>query len=167
MTENPKLIHPAVIEAGELKTRLAGLQAVGKRVVFTNGCFDVLHPGHVDLLSRAKAQGDVLVVGINSDASVRRQGKGPERPINNEAVRAFLLAHLAAVDYVVLFSEDTPLTLIRELAPDVLVKGGDWSKDKIVGADFVEARGGLVLSLPLLGDFSTTAWLEKNKKQGG
>ncbi len=156
-----KLTHPAVLDAAALKERLAKLRAAGARVVFTNGCFDVLHPGHVDLLTRAKAEGDILVVGLNSDASVKRQAKGPERPINNEAVRAFMLAHLASVDYVVLFSEDTPLELIRTLEPDVLVKGGDWSEDKIVGADIVKARGGRVLSLPLLGDFSTTAWLRK------
>ena len=152
------------MSAPELAHRLAALRAESKRVVFTNGCFDVLHPGHVDLLERARAEGDILVVGLNSDASVRRQGKAPDRPINNEAVRAFMLAHLGAVDYVTLFDEDTPLELIRVLDPDVLIKGGDWSKDKIVGADLVEARGGRVLSLPLLGDFSTTAWLEKNKK---
>ena len=162
--EKINLTHPAVMKAPELARRLAALRSEGKRVVFTNGCFDVLHPGHVDLLKRAKAEGDVLVVGLNSDASVRRQNKGPERPVNSEAVRAFMLAHLAAVDYVVMFSEDTPFELIRALEPDVLVKGGDWTPDKIVGADLVLARGGQVLSLPLLGDFSTTAWLEKNKK---
>ncbi len=162
--EKINLTHPAVMKAPELARRLAALRSEGKRVVFTNGCFDVLHPGHVDLLKRAKAEGDVLVVGLNSDASVRRQNKGPERPVNSEAVRAFMLAHLAAVDYVVIFSEDTPFELIRALEPDVLVKGGDWTPDKIVGADLVLARGGQVLSLPLLGDFSTTAWLEKNKK---
>ena len=160
---NTQLAHPAVMDAPALAARLAALKAQGQRVVFTNGCFDVLHPGHVDLLARAKAHGDVLVVGVNSDASVKRQGKGPERPINSEAVRAFMLAHLAAVDYVVLFAEDTPLELIRTLKPDVLVKGGDWTPDKIVGADLVKANGGQVLSLPLLGDFSTTAWLEKNR----
>lgn len=162
--EKINLTHPAVMKAPELARRLAALRSEGKRVVFTNGCFDVLHPGHVDLLKRAKAEGDVLVVGLNSDASVRRQNKGPERPVNSEAVRAFMLAHLAAVDYVVIFSEDTPFELIRALEPDVLIKGGDWTPDKIVGADLVLARGGQVLSLPLLGDFSTTAWLEKNKK---
>ena len=162
--EKINLTHPAVRKAPELARRLAALRSEGKRVVFTNGCFDVLHPGHVDLLKRAKAEGDVLVVGLNSDASVRRQNKGPERPVNSEAVRAFMLAHLAAVDYVVIFSEDTPFELIRALEPDVLVKGGDWTPDKIVGADLVLARGGKVLSLPLLGDFSTTAWLEKNRK---
>ena len=162
--EKINLTHPAVMKAPELARRLVALRAEGKRVVFTNGCFDVLHPGHVDLLKRARAEGDVLVVGLNSDASVRRQNKGPERPVNSEAVRAFMLAHLAAVDYVVIFSEDTPFELIRALEPDVLVKGGDWAPDKIVGADLVQARGGKVLSLPLLGDFSTTAWLAKNKK---
>lgn len=162
-----KLSHPAIMEPAELKPRLAALRAEGRRVVFTNGCFDVLHPGHVDLLARAKAQGDILVVGLNSDASVRRQGKGEGRPVNSEVVRAFMLAHLAAVDYVVLFSEDTPLELIRVLEPDVLVKGGDWSEDKIVGAGIVKARGGEVLSLPLLGDFSTTAWLLQNRPCGG
>ncbi len=161
--ESINLTHPAIMGAAELARRLAALRAEGKRVVFTNGCFDVLHPGHVDLLARARAEGDVLVVGLNSDASVRRQGKGPDRPVNGEDVRAFMLAHLAAVDYVALFSEDTPLELIRALRPDVLVKGGDWSPDKIVGADLVLARGGKVLSLPLLGEFSTTAWLARNK----
>ena len=164
MEKTIKLTHPAILEAVELKRRLGALRATGQRVVFTNGCFDVLHPGHVDLLERARAEGDILVVGLNADASVRRQGKGPDRPVNNEDVRAFMLAHLKAVDYVVLFAEDTPLELIRVLEPDVLVKGGDWSKANIVGADLVEARGGRVLSLPLLGEFSTTAWLAKNKK---
>lgn len=159
MTE--KLKHPAILNLASLQARLAKLRAAGTRVVFTNGCFDVLHPGHVDLLARAKAEGDILVVGLNSDASVKRQAKGPERPINSEDTRAFMLAHLASVDYVVLFSEDNPLELIRALKPDVLVKGGDWTEDKIVGADIVKARGGQVLSLPLLGDFSTTAWLRK------
>ena len=162
--KNTPLTHPSIMDTTELASRLAALRASGKRMVFTNGCFDVLHPGHVDLLERARAEGDILVVGLNSDASVRRQGKAPNRPINNETVRAFMLAHLRAVDYVTLFAEDTPLELIRILEPDVLIKGGDWSKNSIVGADLVEARGGRVLSLPLLGDFSTTAWLEKNKK---
>ena len=162
--KNVPLTHPAIMDATELAHRLAALKGEGKRVVFTNGCFDVLHPGHVDLLERARTEGDILVVGLNSDSSVRRQGKGPDRPVNNETVRAFMLAHLKAVDYVTLFAEDTPLELIRILEPDVLIKGGDWSKDSIVGADLVEARSGRVLSLPLLGDFSTTAWLKKNKK---
>lgn len=134
--------------------------AQGRRVVFTNGCFDLLHPGHVDLLARCREQGDILVLGLNSDASVRRQGKGADRPVNPFAVRAYVLAHLASVDYVVEFDEDTPLALITTLQPDVLIKGGDWAVDAIVGKDVVEAKGGTVLSLPLLEGFSTTGLLK-------
>ncbi len=158
------LDHPSVLSVPAAQAELAARRGRGERLVFTNGCFDVLHPGHVDLLTRARAEGDILVVGLNSDASIRRLGKGPERPVNSEAVRAFMLAHLAAVDYVVLFNEDTPLQLIEALKPDVLIKGGDWTPDKIVGAEMVTARGGRVLSLPLLGEFSTTAWLERNRR---
>ena len=158
------LTHPAVLSAAAAQAALASRRANGERLVFTNGCFDVLHPGHVDLLARARAEGDILVVGLNSDASIRRLGKGPDRPINSEAERAFMLAHLAAVDYVVLFDEDTPFELIQALRPEVLIKGGDWTPDKIVGADIVLAGGGRVLSLPLLGEFSTTAWLERNRR---
>jgi rfaE bifunctional protein nucleotidyltransferase chain/domain len=164
MSTEIKLTHPSIMTVEPLKTQLNRLKTAGKRVVFTNGCFDVLHPGHVDLLARAKSEGDVLVVGLNTDVSVKRQNKAPDRPINSESVRAFMLAHLASVDYVVFFPEDTPLELIRALEPDVLVKGGDWNKDSIVGADLVESRGGRVLSLSLLGDFSSTAWLGKIKK---
>lgn len=129
-------------------------------VVFTNGCFDILHPGHVDYLARARALGSRLVVGLNSDASVTRL-KGPGRPVNDQASRALVLAALECVDHVVVFDEDTPLELIRKVRPDVLVKGGDWSVDKIVGRDLVEARGGRVLSLPLLPGHSTTAIIER------
>ncbi|HEX7918832.1 MAG TPA: adenylyltransferase/cytidyltransferase family protein, partial [Gemmatimonadales bacterium] len=114
------------------------------RVVFTNGVFDLLHPGHVELLERSRAEGDRLVVGLNTDASVRRLGKGTERPIVPEASRARVLAGLAAVDCVVLFDEDTPLQLITALGPDILVKGADYTLDQIVGADVVTARGGKV-----------------------
>lgn len=129
-------------------------------VVFTNGCFDILHPGHVDYLARARALGSRLVVGLNSDASVTRL-KGPGRPVNDQTSRALVLAALECVDHVVVFDEDTPLELIRKVRPDVLVKGGDWSVDKIVGRDLVEARGGRVLSLPLLPGHSTTAIIER------
>lgn len=129
--------------------------------VFTNGCYDLLHPGHVDLLDRAKSLGDLLVVGLNSDDSVRRLGKGAERPINPLPVRAFVLAHLACVDAVTWFEEDTPLELIRLLRPRVLVKGGDWPLDRIVGRDVVEALGGSVHSLPLLPGFSTTSLVRR------
>lgn len=156
-----KLNHPAVLSAQELQKRLKVLKAQGKKIVFTNGCYDILHPGHVDLLARARALGDVLVLALNTDASVRRLGKGADRPINTYAVRAFTAAHLASVDFVTSFDEDTPLELIRLLRPHVLVKGGDWSTDRIVGRDVVEADGGTVVSLPLLEGFSTTGLVER------
>ena len=130
-------------------------------VVFTNGVFDLLHPGHVALLEAARAEGDALVVGVNSDASARRLGKGPERPVVPEAARARVVAALAAVDCVVIFDEDTPLALILALHPDVLVKGGDWSPERIVGAPEVAARGGRVVSIPFAHDRSTTAVIRR------
>jgi D-beta-D-heptose 7-phosphate kinase/D-beta-D-heptose 1-phosphate adenosyltransferase len=130
-------------------------------LVFTNGVFDLLHPGHVDLLFGARAQGDQLVVGVNSDASVRRLGKGPERPVRGEAERAYVLAGLAAVDGVVIFEEDTPLELVRALEPDVIVKGGDYAPGAVVGADVVEARGGRVVIIPLTPGQSTTSIIER------
>ncbi|MBA3521003.1 MAG: adenylyltransferase/cytidyltransferase family protein, partial [Gemmatimonadales bacterium] len=130
-------------------------------VVFTNGVFDLLHPGHVELLESARREGQALVVGVNTDASVRRLGKGAERPVASEAARARVLAGLAAVDCVVLFDEDSPLQLIEALAPDVLVKGADYSRDGIVGADWVEARGGRVVRVPLIPEYSTTALVER------
>jgi rfaE bifunctional protein nucleotidyltransferase chain/domain len=156
-----ELIHPSVLSLAALLDALAPLRGGGRRLVFTNGCFDILHPGHVDLLARAKEQGDVLVLGLNSDASVRRQGKGPGRPVNPFAVRAYVLVHLASVDYVVEFDEDTPLELVRAIRPHVLVKGGDWAPERIVGRDIVEADGGLVLSLPFLPGYSTTGLLKR------
>jgi D-glycero-beta-D-manno-heptose 1-phosphate adenylyltransferase len=130
------------------------------RVVFTNGVFDLLHPGHVDVLVGARRRGDALVVGVNSDASVRRL-KGPERPVRSEAERAYVLAAFAAVDAVVVFEQDTPLELVRRLAPDVIVKGGDYSPDTIVGADVVRARGGEVVVIPLTPGQSTTSIIHK------
>jgi D-glycero-beta-D-manno-heptose 1-phosphate adenylyltransferase len=130
-------------------------------VVFTNGVFDLLHPGHVELLESARAEGAVLVVGVNSDASVRRLGKGADRPLATQEARARVLAGLAAVDCVVLFDEDTPQSLIEALAPDVLVKGADYARDTIVGADWVEARGGRVVRVPLVPGFSTTSLVER------
>lgn len=131
------------------------------RVVFTNGVFDLVHPGHVELLERARAEGDRLVVGVNSDASVRRLGKGADRPLVPEGARARVLAGFAAVDCVVLFDEDTPLELIRALGPDVLVKGADYTLDRIVGADLVQARGGRVVRVPIVSGFSTTSLVER------
>lgn len=130
-------------------------------VVFTNGVFDLLHSGHIDVLTGARAQGDVLVVGVNSDASVRRLGKGPDRPVRSEAERAYVLAGLAAVDAVVVFDEDTPLDLVTALGPDVIVKGGDYAPDTVVGADIVRARGGRVVIIPLTPGQSTTTIIQR------
>lgn len=130
------------------------------RVVFTNGVFDLLHPGHVDILVGARTRGDTLVVGLNSDASVRRL-KGPARPVRSESERAYVLAAFAAVDAVVVFEEDTPLSLIMHLHPDVLVKGGDYTPETMVGAREVEAWGGEIAIIPLTPGQSTTRILEK------
>ena len=130
-------------------------------VVFTNGVFDLLHPGHVDLLEAARREGAALVVGVNSDASARRLAKGPGRPVAGQDARARVVAGLAAVDCVILFEEETPLELIRALAPDVLVKGTDYARDRIVGAAWIEERGGRVVRVPLLTGFSTSALVER------
>ncbi|HEY6091535.1 MAG TPA: D-glycero-beta-D-manno-heptose 1-phosphate adenylyltransferase [Gemmatimonadales bacterium] len=147
------------------KVRTAEAAAVWRaaqgRVVFTNGVFDLLHAGHVALLETARAAGDALVVGLNTDVSVRRLGKGADRPLVPEAERARLLAALAAVDCVVLFDEDTPLALIRRLKPDVLVKGADYAPADIVGATDVESWGGRVIRVPLVSGKSTTGLLDK------
>jgi rfaE bifunctional protein nucleotidyltransferase chain/domain len=140
---------------------LAWRRAQRGRVVFTNGVFDLLHPGHLALLEAARAEGDALIVGVNSDASVRRLGKGTDRPLVPEAARARLLAGFAAVDCVTLFDEDTPLGLIELLEPDVLVKGADYTRDRIVGADLVEGRGGRVVRVELVPDHSTTRLVER------
>lgn len=134
------------------------------RVVFTNGVFDLLHPGHVDVLRAAREQGDALLVGLNSDASVRRL-KGPERPVRSEAERAYVLAALRCVDVVTIFDEDTPLELVRLLTPDVIVKGGDYSEASVVGAHEVRARGGQVVIVPLTPGQSTTSIIEKLRAQ--
>jgi rfaE bifunctional protein nucleotidyltransferase chain/domain len=136
------------------------LKKTGKRVVFTNGCFDILHRGHVDYLSKARALGDILIVGVNTDASVKRL-KGANRPIVQEDDRATVLAALAVVDYVCLFDEDTPYELIRALVPDILVKGADWSVSDIVGKDIVEAAGGTVHTIEFLPNRSTTNIIQK------
>lgn len=158
---NAPLSHPAILDREQLASALAALRASGKRIVFTNGCFDILHPGHVDMLARARAKGDALILGLNSDASVRRQGKGADRPVNPFAARAFVLAHLASVDLVTGFDEDTPLELIRLIRPQVLVKGGDWLPEQIVGREIVEEAGGRALSLPLIQGYSTTGLIRK------
>ena len=143
-----------------------------KKVVFTNGCFDILHKGHVTYLAQTAEHGNRLILGLNTDASVKRQGKGDDRPINDEHARATVLAALSFVDLIVLFDEDTPIDLIRELKPDVLAKGADYdpeetdsnSKKYIVGSDLVRANGGEVVVIPLVDGFSTTGILDKLKK---
>ena len=140
----------------------AKLRADGRRVVFTNGVFDILHAGHLRYLQQARALGDALIIGLNSDASVRRN-KGPERPINAEDERAEILSALECVDGVVIFDEDTPAEIIRAIQPDILVKGADWAEDAIVGRDTVEARGGQVVRVPIEKGFSTSGIIEKIK----
>jgi len=140
------------------------LRREGKRLVFTNGCFDLLHPGHVSYLRQARSLGDALVVALNSDRSVRNI-KGPGRPILNQQERAEVIAALEAVDYVTIFDDETPRELIAAVLPDVLVKGGDWALDEIVGREEVEAAGGRVLSLPYIEGSSTTDIIERIKTQ--
>ncbi|HET7226802.1 MAG TPA: D-glycero-beta-D-manno-heptose 1-phosphate adenylyltransferase [Candidatus Eisenbacteria bacterium] len=146
--------------AGPVERTLAAWRAAGERIVFTNGVFDLLHRGHVEYLEEARALGDRLVVGVNSDASVRRL-KGPLRPIVPEAERRELVAALECVDLVVGFDDDTPARLIAEVAPDVLVKGADWAEDAIVGRDVVEARGGRVVRIPLREGASSSAIVQR------
>jgi D-beta-D-heptose 7-phosphate kinase/D-beta-D-heptose 1-phosphate adenosyltransferase len=145
-------------EAVQFVTRA---RSEGKKIVFTNGVFDILHPGHVRYLKGARAMGEVLIVGVNSDRSARAQGKAPDRPINPEAERCEVLAALASVDAVVVFNEDTPHEIIKAIQPDVLVKGADWGENAIVGRDIVEARGGKVVRMKLADGYSTTAILDR------
>ena len=152
-----------IVTAEKLATRLNEARAGGQKVVFTNGCFDILHAGHVRYLSSAGAEGDLLVVGLNSDASVRLI-KGVNRPIVHQEHRAEVLASLACVDYVVLFDSPDPMTLIQALKPDVLVKGADWTEETIVGSDFVKSNGGRVLRISLVPDISTSRIIEKIQK---
>ena len=154
-----------VLDSAALDRFVRDRRAAGKRIVFTNGVFDLIHPGHVRYLQAARAHGDVLVVGLNSDASVRRN-KGPDRPINPQEERAEVLAALTCVDAVAVFDEDTPAEIIRRVQPDVLVKGADWPADQIVGRDTVEARGGRVVLAKVEQGHSTTAIIEKIRTLG-
>ena len=152
-----------LLDDAALERFVRDARAAGRRIVFTNGVFDLLHPGHVRYLQAARAHGDLLIVGLNSDASVRRN-KGPERPINPENERAEVLAALACVDAVSVFDEDTPADIIRRVQPDVLVKGSDWPADQIVGRDTVEARGGEVVLEPVEQGYSTSAIIDKARR---
>lgn len=150
-----------VVSSQQVQTALEQVRK-GKKIVFTNGCFDLLHVGHVRYLQEAKALGDILFVGVNDDASVKRL-KGPTRPIQNQDDRAEILAALAAVDFTCLFAEDTPENLIKTVRPDILVKGGDWKIEQIVGGTFVQSYGGQVMSLNFVNGKSTTNIIEKAK----
>ncbi|MFI5251926.1 MAG: D-glycero-beta-D-manno-heptose 1-phosphate adenylyltransferase [Bacteroidota bacterium] len=149
-----------VVTLDELKCERERLRTEKKKVVFTNGCFDIIHRGHVEYLKGAKAMGDALIVGVNSDSSVRRI-KGPGRPIVNEADRMYVLATLIPVDYVCLFDEETPYELIAAIVPDVLVKGSDWDVGSIIGRDIVEAGGGKVATIQFVQDRSTSSIIKK------
>jgi len=158
---NPwKQIEAKILQPNQIQALLAQWREGAVQVVFTNGCFDLLHYGHIHYLAAAKAQGTHLVVGLNSSASVSRL-KGAHRPIKDEQSRAILLAALACVDAVIIFEEDTPLKLIQQVKPDVLVKGGDWRPEQIVGFDFVSQYGGKVGSLDFIPGYSTTTLEEK------
>ena len=153
-------MYGKIKSAEELKAVVAGAKAEGKKVVFTNGCFDLLHRGHLHLLREAKKLGDILIVAINNDLSVKKL-KGPKRPILPEADRAELIGALEMVDYVTLFHEADPYHLIKELQPNILVKGGDWTTERIIGGDVVEKEGGRVVAVPYLDGYSTTQMIER------
>ena len=157
-------IQSKIMDPQVLAGRLEGLRSAGKHVVFTNGCFDILHIGHIRYLSAARNEGDLLVVGLNSDQSVRLI-KGKRRPIVAQDQRLEILASLQVVDYVTFFDEPDPLKLIRLLKPTILVKGADWSADEIIGADFVKSRGGRVVRVPLVQGASTSSVIERIVKR--
>jgi D-glycero-beta-D-manno-heptose 1-phosphate adenylyltransferase len=161
--KQPQIIPHKIYDRSLLQHQVRRWRLLGKTIAFTNGCFDILHKGHIASLSDAAREADYLVVGINSDASTRRL-KGPERPVNDQDARATVLASLLMVDAVVLFEEDTPLELIKLVEPDVLVKGGDYTLEQIVGAEEVMAAGGRVVINPILPGFSTTGLIEKITK---
>ena len=153
-------INSKILDGNGLAEWLDDCRKNGRKIVFTNGCFDILHRGHVEYLSKAAAFGDVMIVGLNTDDSVKRL-KGPSRPVNDEFARAFVLAGLEFVSAVVLFDEDTPYNLIKTVQPDFLVKGSDYKPEKIVGYDIVTAKGGKVVTVDLVEGFSTTKTIEK------
>ena len=148
--------------ADELANQVKDWRSSGKKIVFTNGCFDVLHRGHIEYLAQASDMGDILIIGLNTDNSVKRL-KGESRPVNDQHARSLLLAALSFVDAVTLFDEDTPFNLIKTIMPDILVKGGDYKKEDIVGHDIVKANGGKVITIPLTEGYSTTGMIERMK----
>jgi rfaE bifunctional protein nucleotidyltransferase chain/domain len=152
-----------IVNRDKARAVVAQQRVTGKKIVFTNGVFDILHPGHVDYLSKARDLGDYLVLALNTDSSVKRLNKAPDRPLNNEQSRAMVLASLACIDLIVRFDEDTPRELIAFLQPDILVKGNDYAVEQIAGHDIVIGYGGEVKTIPLLGGYSTTALIKKIK----
>jgi rfaE bifunctional protein nucleotidyltransferase chain/domain len=158
-----KKLSEKVVTKDTLKNLLEDWKMQKQQIVFTNGCFDILHRGHVEYLCHARDLGDKLILGLNTDASVKRLGKSPDRPINSEETRAIILAGLECVDAIVLFDENTPLELIDFVQPDVLVKGNDYKAEDIVGYDIVTAKGGKVITIELVDGFSTTKLIEKMK----
>lgn len=162
---NASYISSKIMSQAEALRKIEQWRLLGKKTAFTNGCFDILHRGHIFSLSQAAAEADFLIVGLNSDASTKRL-KGSTRPVNDENSRALLLAAMVMVDAVVIFEEDTPLELIKALLPDVLVKGGDYTVDQIAGAKEVIANGGKVIINPIIEGFSTTGTIEKIGKSG-
>lgn len=154
-----------IVSRKKLKEIVKELKKEGKKIVFTNGCFDLIHKGHVYLLKEAKKLGDVLIVGLNSDSSIKKiKGKG--RPILKEEERSFIIDNIKGVDYVVIFNEKTPFKLIKEIKPDILVKGGDYKEDEIVGGEFVKKRKGKVVIIPYLSGFSTTEIIRRITHEG-
>jgi D-glycero-beta-D-manno-heptose 1-phosphate adenylyltransferase len=158
--KNPEIIQQKIFTLPELQKQIIRWKLLNKKIAFSNGCFDILHEGHIFSLSQAAKEADILIVGVNSDASTKRL-KGPSRPVNNQHSRALLLASLVIVDAVVVFDEDTPLELITAIIPDVIVKGGDYTIEGIVGAKEVMANGGRVVINPIVAGFSTTGIIEK------
>ncbi len=163
---DPTQISSKIVELDALVKKIEVFRRVGKRIVFTNGCFDILHVGHVRYLERAKAEGDVLVIGLNSDRSVRHI-KGEKRPVIEEKQRAEVLASIGFVDYIILFEEPDPGNLIAAILPDVLVKGADWEEEQIVGANLVKANGGRVVRAPVIPDVSTSSIIAEIVKRYG
>jgi rfaE bifunctional protein nucleotidyltransferase chain/domain len=158
-----KAVEQKIFTLDQLKKQIAAWRVNNKSIAFSNGCFDILHEGHLFSLNQAASEADILIIGANSDASVKRL-KGPDRPINNQISRAIMLSNLAIVDAVIVFEDDTPLALIKEIMPDVIVKGGDYTVDQIVGAKEIIANGGRVVINPIVEGFSTTGIIQQIKQ---
>lgn len=163
--KNTGFIQHKIYTLPQLLNKVASLRVTGNKIAFTNGCFDILHEGHIFSLSEAAREADFLIVGVNSDASVQKL-KGPERPVNNEKTRSLILASLLITDAIIIFEEDTPYQLISSIKPDVLVKGGDYTIDRVVGSDVVLSYGGSVVITPFIKGFSTTGLIEKIRSLG-